>query len=385
MGEQGGFPRGQVGQSKSPAQSGDSRISLKDIANELGISQTAVSFAVNDKPGVSQETKRRVRDVATRMGWSPAYAAQALGTSRTMTVGFAPARSMDAFQTENFMLHFMAGIHASLSRLGYGLLFRPCATLAEELETYRDWARRKRVDGVILVDLLADDPRPRLIHDLGLPAVLAGGPDSDNYLPSLSIDDTKTMTTIMRHLSSLGHSRIAYLSGDGNLDYSRARASSFEAFVRKEGLGAPAVEFTDFDPDRAAGLTYRLSSGPEPYTAFIYENEILAAASLRFLLARGMGLPGCGTKARPQPPGGQALSQNRSTGLPAMVSFEDSFICQSTYPTITSVHRDAGLYGTKVANLLLKIFRGGEVSGNRRILTPKLVIRESTSLVGIPG
>lgn len=150
-------------------------------------------------------------------------------------------------------------------------------------------------------------------------------------------------------------------------------------------MGTPAVEFTDFDPDRAADLTYRLSSGPEPYTAFIYENEILAAASLRSLLARGMGLPGDGTTARPQPTGDQALPQGRSTGLPAMVSFEDSFICQSTYPTITSVHRDAGLYGTKVTNLLLKIFHGNEVSGNRRILTPKLVIRESTSLVGIPG
>lgn len=77
-----------------------------------------------------------------------------------MTVGFAAARSMDAFQTESFTLHCMAGIHASLSRQGYGLLFRPCATLAEELDTYRDWARRKRVDGVILVDLLADDPGP---------------------------------------------------------------------------------------------------------------------------------------------------------------------------------------------------------------------------------
>lgn len=385
MGEQDGFRDGQMDRSQSQGQYSDSRINLKDIAKELGISQTAVSFAINDKPGVSQETKRRVREVATRMGWSPAYAAQALGTSRTMTVGFAPARSMDAFQTENFMLHFMAGIHASLSQQGYGLLFRPCATLAEELDTYRDWTRRKRVDGVILVDLLANDPRPRLLHNLGLPAVLAGGPDSDNYLPSLSIDDTKTMTTIMQHLSSLGHSRIAYLSGDGNLDYSRARASSFEDFVHKEGLGAPIVEFTDFDPDRAADLTYRLSSGPEACTAFIYENEILAAASLRFQLARGISSSGEESAVVPLQTGDKNDHQGWSTGLPAMVSFEDSFICQSTYPSITSVHRDAGLYGTKVANLLLKIFRGVKVSGNRRILTPKLVIRESTSLVGIPG
>ena len=352
----------------------DARVSLKDIANELGISQTAVSFAINDKPGVSIQTKRRVREAAARMGWKPAYAAQALGSSKTMTVGFAPARSMDAFQTEGFMLHFMAGIHASLSRSGYGLLFRPCATLDEELDTYRDWARRKRVDGVVLVDLLSDDPRPRLLHNLGLPAVLAGGPDSDNYLPSLSIDDSRTMTTIMDHLSSRGHARIAYLSGDKNLDYSRARVSSFKEFVSRKNLGEPKVEFTDFTPDKAAAFTLRLSSGKNPYTAFIYENEIMAAASLRAMLesrTASMAVQGSDEKT--------AAPALACMGLPAMVSFEDSFICQSTYPSITSVHRDAGLYGTKVANLLLKIFRGEHVGGNRRILTPKLVIRESTA------
>ena len=55
------------------------RVGLKDIADELGISQTAVSFAINDRPGVSEETKRRVKEAASKLGWSPVYAAQALG------------------------------------------------------------------------------------------------------------------------------------------------------------------------------------------------------------------------------------------------------------------------------------------------------------------
>ena len=46
------------------------RVGLKDIADELGISQTAVSFAINDRPGVSEETKRRVKEAASKLGWS---------------------------------------------------------------------------------------------------------------------------------------------------------------------------------------------------------------------------------------------------------------------------------------------------------------------------
>lgn len=104
------------------------RVSLKDIADELGISQTAVSFAINDRPGVSAETKRRVKETAAKLGWSPVYAAQALGSSKTMTVGFAPSRAEDGIQNDSFMMQFMAGIHQSLSRHGYGLLFRPCTS-----------------------------------------------------------------------------------------------------------------------------------------------------------------------------------------------------------------------------------------------------------------
>lgn len=348
------------------------RVSLKDIADELGISQTAVSFAINDRPGVSAETKRRVKETATKLGWSPVYAAQALGSSKTMTVGFAPARAEDGIQNDNFMMQFMAGIHQSLSRKGYGLLFRPCTSDREAISVYRDWGRRKRVDGVILVDLYADDPRPELLTELGLPAVLAGGPDPSNLIPSLSIDDSATMTTILEHLSLLGHKRIAYLSGNESLDYSRSRVASLRAFEQRTKFDRVWVEYTGFDPERGIELTQRLLTESQPPTAFIYETDTMASASLRALsviLMRSETMPG------------DAGNRRFPYDLPAIVSFEDSIMCETAFPSITAVHRDASLYGTKVANLLLKVLAGESVAGNRRILTPRLIVRESTRMV----
>ena len=197
-----------------------------------------------------------------------------------MTIGFAPARSTQGLTDESFMLHFMAGVHASLSPKGYGLLYRPCRFLNEEMSVYKDWASRKRVDGVILVDLRADDPRPELLKNLGVRAVLAGGPDPNNYVPSLSIDDSRTMGTVLEHLSSLGHRRIAYLSGDPNLDYSQGRVAAFRAFAKRRKLESINIEFTDFVAEQAAMLTLEMLHSPKPPTAFIYETEILAAASL---------------------------------------------------------------------------------------------------------
>lgn len=340
------------------------RVSLKDIADELGISQTAVSFAINDRPGVSEETKRRVKQAAAKLGWSPVYAAQALGSSKTMTIGFAPSRESTGMQDESFMLHFMAGLHASLSPKGYGLLYRPCASLREEQSVYRDWAKRKRVDGVVLVDLRENDPRPDLVTHLGLAAVLAGGPDPTGQVPSLSIDDSRTMGMIFRHLLDRGHRRVAYVAGDPSYGYSRARMEYVHALVDKGTLESAAVEFTDFDSEQAVKATMRLMATDRPPTAFIYETEMLASSSLR-ALAKHMVETGRGEYPH---------------DLPAIVSIEDSFVCESSYPSITAVHRDAGTYGSKVANLLLKLLSGEEVSGDRRILAPKLVVRESTTI-----
>ena len=330
----------------SPSSTGTQRVSLKDIADELGISQTAVSFAINDRPGVSAETKRRVKEAAAKLGWTPVYAAQALGSSKTMTIGFAPARSAQGLTDETFMLHFMAGVHTSLSPKGYGLLYRPCRSLR------------------------ADDPRPKLLKELGVRAVLAGGPDPNNYVPSLSIDDSRTMGTVLEHLSSLGHRRIAYLSGDSNLDYSQGRVSAFRSFAKRRKLESINIEFTNFDAEQAAMLTLEMLRSPKPPTAFIYETEILAAASLHAMAE---------AYTTGQLKTGEGQSAGYPNGLPAIVSFEDSFICEAAYPSITSAHRDASEYGAKVAKLLLKVLAGEQVSGNRRILTPKLVVRDSTA------
>ena len=182
------------------------------------------------------------------------------------------------------------------------------------------------------------------------------------------------MGTVLEHLSSLGHRRIAYLSGDANLDYSQGRVAAFRSFARRRGLESIAIEFTNFAAERAVTLTMGMLRSPQPPTAFIYETEILAAASLHAMAKAYATCAAAGRSASGE--GRPAVYPN---GLPAIVSFEDSFICETAYPSITSVHRDAGEYGIKVARLLLKVLAGEQVSGNRRILTPKLVVRDSTS------
>lgn len=335
------------------------RSSLKDIAQMLGISRTAVSFAINGRPGVSQKTRERVYAAIRKVGWTPVYAAQALGSSKTMTVGYAPSRAADGYQAEAFTLHFMAGIHSSLSEHGYGLLFRPCVSLEEEEDVYRAWARSKRVDGVILTDLRTNDPRPELLDRLGLGAVLAGGPDPSGRLASLSIDDARTMKTVLTHVTARGYRRIAYLAGDPDLDYCQARVAAFVSFFEARPAEKTWIEYTHFRDSASVSIVQQLLGLENPPDAFIYETDAIASISERTIAA-------------------QLAGSHYPSSMPAAVSFEDSIVCRNFYPSITAVHRDAGEYGAKVANLLLKKLGGQPVSGNRKILTPTLIVREST-------
>jgi DNA-binding LacI/PurR family transcriptional regulator len=335
------------------------RPSLKDIAHMLGISQTAVSFAINGRPGVSQQTRQRVNEVIKQLGWTPVYAARALGSSRTMTVGFAMSRAIDDYQTEAFTLHFLAGIHLSLADRGYSLLFKPCNSLSEEENIYRMWAKGKRVDGVVLTDLREHDPRPQLLAELKLPAVLAGGPDPSGLVPSLSIDDEQTMKTVLTHLCARGYRRIAYLAGDQNLAYCEKRVQAFHSFFQAHPVDATWTEFTGFAEEQSVRITQQLLSLPNPPDAFVFETDAIASICVRTIAA-------------------QLTPDHYPMVAPAAVSFEDSIVCKNSYPSITAVHRDAGQYGQKVANLLLKRLSGHHVSGNRNILTPTLIVREST-------
>ncbi len=335
------------------------RPSLKDIAHMLGISQTAVSFAINGRPGVSQQTRDRVNEAIKRLGWTPVYAARALGSSRTMTVGFAVSRAIDDYQTEAFTLHFLAGIHLSLSDRGYSLLFKPCNSLSEEENIYRTWAKSKRVDGVVLTDLREHDPRPQLLAKLGLPAVLAGGPDPSHLVPSLSIDDGQTMKTVLTHLCARGYRRIAYLAGDPHLSYCEKRVQSFRSFFRVHPIDATWLEFTGFGEEQSVRIMQQLLALPHPPDAYVFETDAIASICVRTVAA-------------------QLTPERYPLAAPAAVSFEDSIVCRNSYPSITAVHRDAGQYGQKVANLLLKELSGHKVTGNRNILTPTLIVREST-------
>ena len=107
-----------------------------------------MSYALNDRPGVSDATRARIRAIAVEMGFQPSAAARALSVSRAGAVGLAIARPAGLLGVEMFSLQLVSGIEAVLGASSVSLLTRVADDPEAEAETYRAWSARHSVDGV---------------------------------------------------------------------------------------------------------------------------------------------------------------------------------------------------------------------------------------------
>ncbi|MFJ9342551.1 LacI family DNA-binding transcriptional regulator [Streptomyces sp. NPDC101733] len=362
------------------------RATIKDIARRAGVSQSAVSFALNGRPGVSEDTRARIRRVAEELGWQANSAARALSGERSGAVGLVLARPARTLGVESFFLQLVSGIQEVLAADRIALLFQVVEDVDAECAVYRRWWAERRVDGVLVVDPRTSDPRPELLARLGLPAVLIGGgaePDGNLAEPasepagksapgsaagpaapassgisSVRADDARAMADVLGHLHALGHRRVTHIAGLPDLAHTARRVASLRAEAARLGLPADQVRSvpTDYSDAEGAAATRRVLAEPRPPTALVYDNDVMAVAGIAVAAELGVPVPG-------------RLS---------IVAWDDSALCRVTHPRLTALVRDTAGFGRLAAEELLALLAGGPPR-ERESELPRLEPRESTA------
>ena len=327
------------------------RVTISDIAERAGVSKGAVSYALNDRPGLSEETRKRILEIAKELRWYPNRAARSLSAARADACGLVIARPAKTIAIETFFMEFIAGVESVLARQSIAMTIQLADDLQGEIAVYRRWWGEHRVDGVLLVDPRVDDPRFEELERLGLPAVAIGGPFKNHKIPAIWHDEARTVVEVVRYLAALGHVRVARVGGfDAHL-HSRARSSAFRRAARDLSLTARNVS-TDFTPESGARATRQLLSDPKPPTAIVYDSAVLGVTGLGAAQQMGFSVP-------------EDLS---------IVAWDDSLMCQVVHPPLSSVTRDIPAYGEAAATRLLEEIEGhgsGDVEIPRGVLTPR--------------
>ena len=332
-----------------------SRVTIKEIARRCGVSQGAVSYALNNRPGVSEATRARVLRVAAELEWMPNRAARQLSAARSETFGLVLARTAQTLIEEPYFMGFVGGVESVLAEKSYALALQVVADLDEELATYRKWAAERRVDGVIVVDLRVADPRIPVLRKLGLPAVLVGDPALADGLPCVWTDGTSAMNTALDHVASLGHRSIARIAGPPDFGDVFIRDQAFDLAAARLALSTITCH-TDYSAAQGAAATHEvLAAEPRP-TAILYDNDLMAVAGLAVIQALDLHVPDDIT----------------------LVAWDDSTLCRITHPTLTALSHNVVGYGAEVTHHLLDLLSGAEPQP-RLYSTPLLIVRESSA------
>src|SRR5471030_1793522 len=211
------------------------RPTITDVARVAGVSKGAVSFALNDRPGVAAHTRERILGVARDLGWTPSLRGRALSVSRALAVGLVIARPPEALGADPFFSSFIAGIETVLSERGHALMLQVVGDERTEHDGYRQLAADGRVDGGFLTDMLVDDVRPQLLNDLGLPTVVIGQAIGSGPWPDVGVDDQPAIVAAVEHLVALGHRRIGHVAGPSAFVHGVSRRAAWTSAVMDEG------------------------------------------------------------------------------------------------------------------------------------------------------
>jgi DNA-binding LacI/PurR family transcriptional regulator len=307
------------------------RVTIEVLAERLGLSTASVSYALNGLPGVSDATRSRVLALAEELGWRPNVGARSLSRARADAVGLLLPRGPEDVGAEPYYMALLAGIESGLAEADTALMLRFVPGVdGADLTIYRQWHAERRVDGVFLTDLRFDDPRPALLERLGLPYLVHGGRRADS---GWRFGQEQEAQLLVAHLAQLGHRSLLHVAGPGALVHEEERHRAVEAACAAAGIALTTIDADYTHSGAAAAVLAALHHGTTA-TAVLCSNDPMAVGALMAL--RELGL-------------------ERRT---ALVSWDDSVLCETASPAITAVQRRPYDAGRTSARLLLAGLRG---------------------------
>jgi DNA-binding LacI/PurR family transcriptional regulator len=305
---------------------------------------------------VGEETRTRILRAAQELGWRPSGPARALTHARAGAVGLVLARQSDYLEVDDFFGRFLAGVERTLTAHDYALLLQVVPPEShDDLAAYRRLITSARVDGMLLTDMVLDDPRIELLAESELPAVVAGSPWGSCPFPVVETEHARGMSQLVEHLIGAGHRSVAFIGGDPAYEHVAARRWEWMNTMRDAGLdpGLSASVVPEDNAGRAA--TTRMLRAPRRPTAIIYTSDLLALAGLSVASEQGLAVP----------------------GDVSIAGFDDSPLASLSSPPLTTVSVDHIGFGEAAAAALL-----AEIDGTVRPAfepaEPQLVVRSST-------
>jgi len=327
-------------------------VTIGDVARESGVNVSTVSRALSGVYGVHVQTRERVRAVAERMGYRPNRVARSLVTGRSHTLALIVSDIRNPFFAE------VARGAEDAARAGSCDLILCNSDLdnAKQMQ-YVESLLEKRVDGILMNSVWAlDKKQQQRLATCGVPIVLLNRAAPRSAFCTITADNEQGGALAADYLRSLGHRRIAHLSGPKRHGNMTGRTAGF---VRALAAGPrPITPVVLYGSNSFAGgieLTRKLIAAHPDITAIFAANDIMAFGAIRELIQAGRRIP----------------------DDVSVIGFDDIELASVVHPPLTTIHQPIHEIGKAAVEILLRLAGGVNKAPEHRLFGVSLVERQS--------
>jgi DNA-binding LacI/PurR family transcriptional regulator len=349
------MPRPKSGPASRASKASGQGVSLKSLAEHLGLSQAAVSLVINRSPGaksIPHRTQELIRQAARELNYRPNHLARSLRQQRSYTIGVVVPEI-----SEGYAALVMSGIEDHLLQEGYFYFVVSHRHRDELIEEYPLLLQQRAVEGLIAVDT-AITSAPQV------PTVAVSGHREFPGVTNIVLDHARAAALAMEHLTKLGHRQLAFIKGQAFSSDTAIRWESVQNAA--EALGVEInerligqLEGESSSPELGYQVTKKLLAGQERFTALFAFNDISAIGAIQALREAGRQIP-------------QDVS---------VVGFDDIQSAAFQNPALTTVRQPLREMGMLAAETLLRrIAASPEADYPKEIVVqPELICRASTA------
>jgi LacI family transcriptional regulator len=340
-------------------------VTIKDVAAEAGVSLQTVSRVINDGPNVRPAIRQRVQQAIDKLGYVPSLAARKMGGSKSYLLLALNDRdrTIEGWRSgdgTDWVDQMLLGGMLKCAEHGYRMIFELVDTHSANVERAIDAALSAlHPDGVILTPPHGENVAitSLLVRKKIAFARIGSTHDGDGF--AISMDDGRAAAAATEHLISIGHRRIAFITGSSEYALSADRLEGYRSALADSAIDAQdsLVVQGDFTFDSGARAARQLLSMAKPPTAILASSDQMALAALHVARLKGVDVP-------------RQLS---------IVSFDDTPIVKFSSPKLSAIRQPIAPMAEKAAELLIRANNGEVDERALHVLPFDLVIRESTA------
>ena len=331
------------------------RTSLKDLAQELGVSIATVSRALHSSPEIGLEMQKRVKELAKRLNYRPNPFAQSLRKEAPKVIGVV---------VPNLVTHYYAavldGIEDEARRAGYSVISANTHEDFKDEQQAIDNFISLHVVGIIacLAQSTTDYTHFETLNDMGIPLVFFGRTCMTDRFSSVTANGDEAAQQATQHLIDTGSRRIAFIGGPNHLDMVRRRKHGYLEALRESRIPIERelVVCDSIDYDVALQNTIKLLQRPDRPDAIIAFNDILLFAAFNAIKQQNLRIP----------------------EDVALIGFTDDVHAQYTTPRLSAIEDQSFKIGQVACQLMLKNI-SGDTRVRKEIVPQKLVIRDTSA------